>query len=235
MPRLRPLSPTAAGIAYICAGSFCLTVNDALAKYLDGFLPVMEIIFFRMLFALPLIIASGLAVGGRQALATRAPWLQISRGVVAIAAPLAYITGLAVLPLAANAAISFASPLFITLLAVTVLGERPGWRQWVATCVGFAGVRFVIQSGTVIFTWVAFFPLIAALAYALLMLSARTLANKGDSIWVIMLYATAVPLLISALLLPRYWVTPAPMLWPALVGVGLVGGEIGGASGWARW
>lgn len=224
MPRLRPLSPTAAGIAYICAGSFCLAVNDALAKYLDDFLPVMEIIFFRMLFALPLIIASGLAMGGRQALVTRAPWLQIGRGFVAIAAPLAYITGLAVLPLAANAAISFASPLFITLLAVLVLGERPGWRQWMATWVGFAGVLSVIQPGTDIFTWGAFLPLIAALAYALIMLSARTLANKGDSIWVTMLYATAVPLVISAVLLPWVWVTPALKLWPALIGVGLVGG-----------
>src|SRR5699024_10790342 len=56
MLRKPALSPSSAGILYICAGAFCLTVNDALAKYLDDYLPVMEIIFFRMLFSLPLII-----------------------------------------------------------------------------------------------------------------------------------------------------------------------------------
>lgn len=218
------LSPTAAGIAYICAGSLCLAINDALAKYLDHYLPVMEIIFFRMLFALPLIVGFGLAVGGRQALVTRAPWLQVGRGLTALVAPIAYISGLAILPLAATSAISFASPLFITLLAVAVLGERPGWRQWVATLIGFGGVLCVIQPGSQLFSWAALLPLVAALAYALIMLSARTLAQCGDSIWVTMLYATAVPLVFSAMTLPWFWQPPAAGLWPALIAIGLVGG-----------
>lgn len=233
-------SSSSAGIAYICAGAFCLTVNDALAKYLNDFYPVVEIIFFRMLFALPLVIAAGLLVGGRQALVTRSPWLQIGRGLAAIGAPLAYINGLAVLPLAANAAISFASPLFITLLAAPLLGERPGWRQWAATLVGFGGVLCIIQPGTDVFSWGAFLPLAAALAYALLMLSARTLANRGDTIWVTMLFATGVPLAISGLFLPWAWHTPALIHWPALVALGMFGGgaitlitqafRVGGAS-----
>lgn len=126
MPRLQPLSPTTAGIAYICAGSLCLAVNDALAKYLSAYYPVMEIVFFRMLFALPLIVCAGLLAAGRRALVTQAPWLQLGRGLVAITAPIAYIYGLSALPLAATAAIAFASPLFITLLAISILGERPG-------------------------------------------------------------------------------------------------------------
>lgn len=239
-PANQTLSSSSAGIAYICAGAFCLTVNDALAKYLDDFYPVVEIIFFRMLFALPLIVGAGLMAGGRRALVTRAPWLQIGRGLAAIAAPLAYINGLAVLPLAANAAISFASPLFITLLAAPLLGERPGWRQWAATLAGFSGVLCIIQPGTDVFSWGAFLPLAAALAYAALMLSARTLANRGDTIWVTMLFATGVPLAISGLFLPRAWQTPALTHLPALVGLGVFGGgaitlitqafRVGGAS-----
>lgn len=234
------ISSSTAGIAYICAGAFCLAVNDALAKYLDDFYPVVEIVFFRMLFALPLAVCSGLIVGGRRALVTHAPWLQIGRGLAAIAAPIAYISGLAILPLAANAAISFASPLFITLLALPLLGERPGWRQWVATLVGFGGVLCIIQPGAAVFSWSALLPLAAALAYALLMLSARTLANRGDTIWVTMLYATAVPLVISGALLPWAWHAPAPEQWPALLGLGIFGGgaitlitqafRVGGAS-----
>ncbi|HLQ85024.1 MAG TPA: DMT family transporter [Salinisphaeraceae bacterium] len=224
MLRKPALSPSSAGILYICAGAFCLTVNDALAKYLDDYLPVMEIIFFRMLFSLPLIIVFGLLAGGRQALVSHAPWLQAIRGVIAIMAPITYITGLAILPLAANAGISFASPLFITFFAVVLFGERPGWRQWAATGVGFAGVLCVIQPGTAVFSWGAFLPLGAALAYAILMLSARTLAERGDSVWITMIYATAIPLLISALPLPWIWQQPGPAQWLALVGAGVFGG-----------
>lgn len=219
-----PLSPSAAGIAYICAGAFCLAINDALAKYLAAFYPVVEIVFFRMLFALPLIVSVGLIAGGRRALITRAPWWQIGRGLAAAVAPLAYVSGLAILPLAVNAGISFAAPLFITLLALPVLGERPGWRQWVATLAGFGGVLLIIQPGTAVFSWAALLPLAAALAYALLMLSARTLADRGETIWATMLYATGVPLVASAALLPWYWVPPAPIHWPALVGIGVAGG-----------
>lgn len=240
LSRKHSISPSTAGIAYICAGAFCLAVNDALAKYLDDFYPVVEIVFFRMLFALPLVVCTGWIVGGRRALVTYAPWLQIGRGITAVMAPLAYISGLAILPLAANAAISFASPLFITLLAVPLLGERPGWRQWAATLVGFAGVVCIIQPGAAVFSWGALLPLAAALAYALLMLSARTLADRGDTIWVTMLYATGVPLIISGVLLPWVWHTPTLAQWPALVGLGVFGGgaitlitqafRVGGAS-----
>src|SRR5699024_1718606 len=39
-----------------------------------------------------------------------------------------------------------------------------------------------------------------------------------------MLYATGVPLIISAMLLPWFWQAPALIHWPALVGIGLFGG-----------
>jgi len=213
-----------AGIGYICAGAFCLAVNDVLAKYLNDFLPVMEIVFFRMLLALPLITGVGWCMAGRRALVSQAPALQVARGVAAIAAPIAYISGLAKLPLAAAAAISFAAPLFITLLARPWLGERPGRRQWFATLAGFGGVLFIMQPGTAVFTWWALWPLAAALAYAVLMLSAGTLARRGDTIWVTMLYATAIPLVGSAVVLPWVWQPPAPALWPALLALGVFGG-----------
>ena len=40
------------------------------------------------------------------------------------------------LPLAQTYAIIFATPLLITILAIPVLGERVGWRRWLAILVG---------------------------------------------------------------------------------------------------
>jgi drug/metabolite transporter (DMT)-like permease len=213
-----------AGIAYICVGAFCLTVNDALAKQLGASYPVDEIVFFRMLFALPLIIGMGLTVGGWQALRTRAPFIQVGRGLIAASAPFAYVTGLTLLPLASNAAISFASPLFITLLAAPLLGEKPGIRQWVATLAGFVGVLLIARPGAATFTWGACLPLAAAFSYALLMVSAGTLSRRRETIWATMFYATLVPLVVSGVLLPWCWQMPALAYWPDFVGVGIFGG-----------
>jgi drug/metabolite transporter (DMT)-like permease len=201
-----------------------LAVNDALAKQLGIAYPIGEIVFFRMLFALPLIIGVGLAVGGWQTLRTRAPFVQIGRGLIAASAPFAYVAGLTLLPLASNAAISFASPLFITLLAAPLLGEQPGIRQWLATWVGFVGVLLIAQPGAATFTWGASLPLAASFSYALLMVSARTLSRRRETIWATMFYATLVPLVVSSALLPWCWQTPALTSWPDFVGVGVFGG-----------
>ncbi|MDZ7748087.1 MAG: EamA family transporter [Halofilum sp. (in: g-proteobacteria)] len=113
------------GIAFMCAGVLCLTINDVFAKWLGQFYPVPEVVFFRMLLALPLIAGVGLAFGGRRALATRRPLAHLGRGLLATCAALTFFLGLTLLPLAEVSAIAFTAPLFVTLLAVPLLGERP--------------------------------------------------------------------------------------------------------------
>lgn len=212
-----------AGIAYMCAGVFCLTVNDALAKWLGAFYPIGEIVFFRMLFALPIIVAVGLMVGGRRALATGKPLIHAGRGLLATGATFSFFLALTLLPLAESTAIAFTSPLFVTLFAIPLLGERPGAGQWMATITGFAGVLLIVQPGTEAFTIGALAPLSAALFYALLMVSARML-GRGETIWATMLYATVVPLVISAACLPWFWTAPALAHLPHFMGAGVFGG-----------
>lgn len=212
-----------AGIASMCAGMLCLTVNDALAKGLAAHYPVVEIVFFRMLFALPLIAAVGIATGGRRALATRRPLVHLGRGLLATGATFSFVLALALLPLAEATAIAFAAPLFVTLLAIPLLGERPGAPQWLATLAGFGGVLLIVQPGTAAFTLTALVPLATALAYALLMLSARML-GRSETIWATMVYATLVPLAVSAAALPWFWQTPALAHLPYFIGAGVFGG-----------
>lgn len=213
----------AAGIACVCAGVFCLTVNDALAKWLGAHYPIIEIVFFRMLFALPLIVGVGIALGGRRALATRRPLVHLGRGLLATAATLTFFLALVLLPLAEATAIAFAAPLFVTLLAIPLLGERPGASRWIATVAGFGGVLLIVRPGTAAFSLAALVPLATALLYSLLMLTARML-GRGESIWATMLYATLVPLVVSAAVVPWFWRTPAPEHLVHFVAIGVSGG-----------
>ncbi|HEU0197302.1 MAG TPA: DMT family transporter [Nevskiaceae bacterium] len=222
-PERAPSTSTGAGIAYICAGAFCMVTTDAFDKYLYQSLPVIEILFFRMLFTLPLLMLVAVCFDGRQALVSRAPALQVARGVAATVASLTYIFALGLMPLADAAAIGYTSPLFITLLAIPLLRERPRWQQWAATILGFGGVVLVAQPGTAFFSWAALLPLASACAYALIMVTARTLAERGDSIWVTMIYSTCVPLLVSGAFVALDWKLPDSRQILMLAGVGILG------------
>jgi len=212
-----------AGIAFMCAGVFCISINDAFAKWLGAFYPVPEVVFFRMLFALPMIVGVGLAVGGPRALATGRPLAHVGRGLLATAAVLTFFYGLTLLPLAEITAIVLTAPLFVTLLAMPLLGERPGRPQWIATCAGFGGVLLIVRPGAAAFTLAALAPFATALTYGLLMLTARMLGRR-ETIWATMFYATAVPLVGSAALLPWFWEPPALAHLPWFIATGFFGG-----------
>ena len=211
------------GIAFMCAGVLCLTINDVFAKWLGAYYPVVEVAFLRMLFALPMIVAAALLFGGPGALSTRRPLAHVGRGLLATVATLSFFLGLTLLPLAEVTAIAFTAPLFVTLLAVPLLGERPGRARWIATWAGFAGVLLIVRPGGAAFTAAALLPLVTALTYGLLMLTARML-GRSETIWATMLYATLVPLALTGALLPAFWQTPALAHLPYFLGLGLFGG-----------
>jgi drug/metabolite transporter (DMT)-like permease len=212
-----------AGIAFMCAGVFCLTVNDVFAKWMGMYYPVPEVAFLRMLFALPMIVAAGFIFGGTGALATRRLPAQLGRGLLATLATLTFYLSLTLLPLAEATAIAFTAPLFVTMLAIPLLGERPGRTQWAVTCIGFIGVLLIVRPGSAAFTLAALAPLGTALAYALLMLTARML-GRGETIWATMFYATLVPLVITAAMVPWFWETPSLKHLPHFVALGFSGG-----------
>lgn len=212
-----------ASIACICAGAFFLAANDALAKWLGTSYSVTEIVFFRMLFALAPILAIGLAVAGRGAFTTQRPLVHVGRGLLATCGTFSFFFALTLLPLAETTAIAFTAPLFVTLLAVPILGERPGLKQWLATLVGFAGVLLVVQPGTDAFALAALVPLLTALSYALLMLSAGRL-GRSETIWATMFYATIIPLALSAIFVPWHWKTPTAQDLPLFAAMGICGG-----------
>jgi drug/metabolite transporter (DMT)-like permease len=59
-----------------------------------------------------------------------------------------FIYALAHMPLANLTAILQALPLTITMAGAIFLGERVGWRRWLAIAVGFVGVLLIVRPGT---------------------------------------------------------------------------------------
>jgi drug/metabolite transporter (DMT)-like permease len=62
-----------------------------------------------------------------------------------------------------------------------VLGERVGWRRWVAIGIGFIGVLVILNPGHTVFSPAALVPLLAASMFALYGLLTRYVARQDTS------------------------------------------------------
>jgi len=125
----------------------CLSCSDATAKYLGRTLPPVEIAWMRYVVFTALVMPLALRGGSLQVLKTTRPGLQVVRGLGMLGSALFFIMAMQHLPLAEAAAISFVSPVFVTVLSILLLKETVGIRRWVALLVGLAGVIIVIRPG----------------------------------------------------------------------------------------
>jgi drug/metabolite transporter (DMT)-like permease len=196
----------------------CLTISDAIAKWLGSAYPPAQILFLRAAIALPFVATVVLLLGGRHALRTRHPGIHAARGAINVVSAIAFYTSLRYLPFAEATAISFAAPMCVTLLSVFVLKERVDAVRWGAIVLGFAGVVLIVRPGTASFQPAALLPLVTALLYAVMMLTARGI-GPGESVLTMGLYIVVAQLFCSAATMPWFWRAPDIDHWPFFAGV----------------
>lgn len=169
------------GIASLVLALLIFSLQDIAVKWIGGDYPVLEIVIFRSLVALPCTFLFLRLEGIKGLPATRQPRLEIIRGVLLFLSFTTYMMGLAALPLADIAALRNSGPLMITLLSVIWLGEQVGPRRWLALIVGFVGVLLIVQPGSTTFNLGSVFALLSTLFYALSVMLTRTLRTTESS------------------------------------------------------
>lgn len=185
------IPPTVFGILCMVIGMVILTANDGIAKYLTQSYPVGQVLALRGSVVVALVVAWGLASRRRATFFTVVDWrLQMARAVLMSGSTFAFVTGLSLLPIADNIAISFAGPILTAAFAVPLLGERIGWRRWTAIMVGFGGVVVMVRPTPDAFQYAALVPLCAALMGAFRDVVTRRL-SRTDSTRSILLVSTA--------------------------------------------
>jgi drug/metabolite transporter (DMT)-like permease len=208
------------GILLIIAAALFFSACDVAAKYLTATLPALELVWVRYATLAALSVLPLLARGGPAALRSHRPRLQLLRGCCLISSTSLYLLGLRSLPIADATAMSFASPLFITVLSVLFLGERVRLRRWIAVGVGLVGVLLVAQPGSGAFQPAAIFPLASAACWAGGMIITRRLTG-ADSTPTTLAWTALCGVLASSAALPSNWVTPSPAAaaWAVFMGV----------------
>lgn len=197
-------------IAYLLLAIFIISLQNVAIKWISGDFPALEIVLFRSLVALPFTLVFFRLERKKGLPRTQRLHLELLRGVFLFLSYTTHMMGLASLQLDQVEAIRFSSPLMITILAITLLGEKLDLRRWIALIIGFCGVLLIINPGTAAFNLGSVFVLISVFFYALTVILTRKLQNTDSS--ATMAYYSAIVYLVFTLAL-------APLA--ASVGIGL--------------
>ncbi|MGO4436431.1 DMT family transporter [Rhizobium sp. RAF56] len=167
------------GMAIMAGAMLVLPVMDAIAKYMATFegMSPGQVTFYRFFFQLLCTLPLLFTVFGAGALAAKRPWMNLLRGAIHGAASLLFFVAVKYMPLADVFAIYFVEPFILTAMSAIFLGERVGWRRWLAIIVGFGGALIVIQPSFEIFGWKALLPVACAFLYALYLFMNRAIGD----------------------------------------------------------
>ena len=182
--------------------------------------------FFGALFALPLLVR-----GGWRTLHTDRLGFYALRCAIGTTSMLSGFWAIAHLPLAQAIALSYSSPLFVTIGAVLFLGESVRLRRWSAVVAGFIGVLVIVRPGTDGFTAASLVALFAAGMSGIVTISIKFLSRSDPPDTIVLLTTWLwVPLSLPAAAL--FWQWPDAALWPWLVLAGALG--TGGQYCWTH-
>ena len=202
------------GILLMLGAAVTFGLQDGLSRLLAEAYNVMSVITIRYwAFALFVLAFSASRPGGIRAVAqTRRPILQTVRSILLITQICTATYGFTVIGLVGWQVIFASYPLMIAALSVPFLGERVGWRRWLAILAGFAGVVVALNPGSEIFGPAMLLPLFGAAQFALYGILTR-MAGRGDSTKTSFFWTGIVGALAITLVAPLAWEPPTGGDW----------------------
>lgn len=210
------------GGVLMVAAMAAFAVEDMLVKLVAASIPPGQII---VAIGLGSTLVLGLiALRQRQPLVTPALLhpLVILRNLAEMSGTAGFITAITLLPLGTAAALHQTLPLAMTLGAALFLGEKVGWRRWLAVALGFAGVLVILRpSGEGLSGLAAAASMTAVFSLAVRDLATRRVAGAVSSLslalWGSVAFIPSGLLLMAVSGTP--WVLPRGFDWPMLAGV----------------
>ncbi len=174
---------TRLGIIFMVITTFIFAMQDGISRHLAGEYNVMMVVMIRYwFFAAFVIVVGGRKAGGiRRAAATVQPLLQAARGVLLALEVCVMVLAFVLLGLVASHALFACYPLVIAALSGPILGEKVGWRRWMAIAAGFVGVLIILRPGFAVFQPAALVGIVSAAMFALYGLLTRYAARRDSA------------------------------------------------------
>ena len=211
------------GFLYMFLSVCTFSVMDLLVKWSSDY-PTGEVLFFRGFFGLLptyfLIPKNKL----KTFYTTERSKEHLFRCLMGLMALIAIVVALRELPLAVVVSLSYAAPLFITVLSIFLLSEKVGVFRWLAVIIGFIGVIIIAEPGFKGMNYLYFLPLIFCIGMAFVTITIRKLSTT-EPIWLISIFFTITISIAGLATIPMGWKMPNFQDFILLALIGVTGGS----------
>jgi len=172
------------GITLMVITTFMFSSMDGVSRYLAENNNVFTLVTMRYWFIAFVMMVTCLFIKNRVSdiLNTKQPYIQFSRGVILSLNNCLVVYTFTLLGLVETHAIIACYPLIVAGLSVPFLGERFGWRRWMAIFTGFIGVIIILRPNTNIITEGSIFAIIGALMFAVYLILTRYVSRSDTAI-----------------------------------------------------
>jgi len=202
----------------ICAFS----IMDLIVKWSENY-PVGEVLFFRgfcgvipLLFFIPRERYFDFYKTNRALLHFK----RCASGLIAI---VAIFIALRKLPLATVVSITFAAPIFTTIMSIFLLSEKVGMYRWMAVIVGFIGILVISEPGFTSMNLYYLYPIVFCLGLSYVAIAIKQLSSS-EPVWLISFYFSVSIMILSFFTIPQGWLLPSAKDLFLLSTLGILGG-----------
>ena len=216
------LSKNQLGFLYMFMSVCAFSLMDIIVKWSVDY-PIGQVLFFRGFFGILFYFFIIPKERLRNFYYTKRAGLHFLRCMSGLVALVAIFIALRKLPLATVVSISFAAPIFTTILSIFLLSEKVGIYRWLAVIIGFIGILIITEPGISQLNIYYVFPVIFCLGLSYVAITLRQLSTT-EPVWLISFYFSLSITLLSFLSIPQGWVMPSLKDFIFLSLVGIFGG-----------
>jgi len=216
------LSKNQLGFLYMFLSICAFSVMDIIVKWSHNY-PVGEVLFFRGFCGMITIFFIIPRDRYLNFYKTNRPFLHLKRCVSGLIAIVAIFIALRKLPLATVVSITFAAPIFTTIMSIFFLSEKVGFYRWLAVIVGFIGILIISEPGFSSLNIYYIYPIIFCLGLSYVAIAIKQLSST-EPVWLIGLYFSFSILVMSLFTIPQGWILPNLKDLFLLSMVGILGG-----------
>jgi drug/metabolite transporter (DMT)-like permease len=213
------LSKNQLGFLYMFLSICAFSLMDIIVKWSVNY-PIGQVLFFRGFFGIIFYFFIIPRDRLNNFYKTKRAGLHFLRCISGLIALVAIFIALRKLPLATVVSISFAAPIFTTILSIFILNEKVGIYRWLAVLIGFLGIIIITQPGISSLNIYYIFPIIFCLGLSYVAITIRQLSTT-EPVWLISFYFSLSITILSFFTIPSGWVMPnwSDFLLLSLVGV----------------
>ncbi|MHC5306300.1 DMT family transporter [Bartonella sp. LJL80] len=208
------------GILLMLLGDFMFAANDAMGKWLVVSFSVGQVLLLRSVGAFLVLGPMLTTVSAKALFRPKKPVLIFIRVVCATMDTGLFYAAVAYLPLADVLTFYMAAPIYVAAVSHFFLGERIGWRRWLAIMVGFIGVIIALRPSTAMLSWPSVFAILGSMGFALVIVFSRVLKDISDT--VLVTWQTFGALVVGLVLTIHQWKDPTLTQWGAMALLGIV-------------